>query len=101
MELDYLYKTFIEDADLHIKRHRLKTTIKNELTKLNIIGKNKFLADQEIKSGNITHKVDFFYQKDKLYAIEAVDLSVTDKRTNTIESAFKFDNLLRNSVNEN
>jgi hypothetical protein len=102
-ELEYLYSTFVDDVpQTEVKRHRFKTSIKKEFKSLDIIGKNKFVADQEVDGGKskIKHQVDFSFQNGKLYVIEAVDLSKNDKR-DTFETAFKFEDLkfgLKNRV---
>lgn len=93
-EMNYLFRTFVDNSKASkVQRHRLKTSLKQEFKKLNILGDNKLQSNQEIKSGKIPHIVDFSYQNGKLYTIEAVDLSLTNRRSNVIETAFKFEDL--------
>ena len=95
-EFQYLYETFVEEIPKDItKHHRFKTTLKQEFFRRNVLGRNKFIADQKIQVGSLEHKIDFSYQNGKLYSIEAIDLTATDPRANAYESAFKFDNILR------
>jgi hypothetical protein len=95
-EFHYLYETFVEETPKDtIKQHRFKTTLKQEFLRRNVLGENKFIADHKIQVGSLEHKIDFSYQNGKLYSIEAIDLTATNSKANTYESAFKFDNLLR------
>ncbi len=95
-EIEYLYSTFIDEPKVVEKSiPRLKTSLKREFQHLKLLGKKKLEVDKELKGGksNLQHIIDFSYQNAKLYAIEAVDLSINDKRKHAYETAFKFEDL--------
>jgi hypothetical protein len=95
-DIDYLYSTFVDDAGSAINhRHRFKTNIKHDLQSMNILREGKFEENKKVEVGDLEYNIDFGYQNGKLHAIEAIDLSVQDRRGNTMETAFKFDYLIR------
>jgi hypothetical protein len=95
-EMEYLYTSFVEDkVEKGIIHRRLKTTLKADLIDRQFIGTNKLQVDKKIQVGPLEHKLDFTFENGKLYTIEAIDLTNTDRKENTYESAFKFENLIR------
>ncbi|RYY54736.1 MAG: DUF3037 domain-containing protein [Chitinophagaceae bacterium] len=93
LESNYLYSTFVDLPAMPVKRHRLKTTLKQEFKQFGILGDTKVQQDQKIQGEKLEHKIDFSYQNGNLYTIEAVDLSASGKESNTIKTAFKFSDL--------
>jgi len=95
-EIEYLYSTFVEEhPEKAVVHHRLKTTLKTELIERKFVGVNKLQVDRKIQVGALEYKLDFSFENGKLYTIEAVDLANSDRKANTFESAFKFENLIR------
>jgi len=98
VEFNYLFETFVnEHTSNPVRRHRLKTTLKEAFMERQLIGTGKLIADREIQAGELSFKFDFSFENGKLYTIEAVDLAVqnmNDKRAQTYESALKFEKII-------
>lgn len=94
-EAEYLYTSFVEEKKEKTPQQRLKTRLKDDLQEQNLIGENKLEVNRVIHSGNLEHKLDFSYENGRLYVIEAIDLTNTDRNANTTKAAFMFENLGR------
>ncbi|MBN8865819.1 MAG: DUF3037 domain-containing protein [Sphingobacteriales bacterium] len=92
-EAEYLYTSFVEEIKEKTPQQRLKTRLKDDLQEQNLIGEKKLEVNRVIHSGNLEHKLDFSYENGRLYVIEAIDLSNTDRNANTTKAAFMFENL--------
>jgi hypothetical protein len=99
-ELDYLFGTFVEDyvekkAIERVPNKGFKVSLKEHFEEIKVLGERKFESDKVVNGGklNKTHKVDFAFQNGRLYIVEAVDLSGSDKRGDTFETAWKFEDL--------
>jgi hypothetical protein len=94
-EAEYLYTSFVEEKKEKTPQQRLKTRLKDDLQEQNLIGEKKLEVNRIIHSGNLEHKLDFSYENGRLYVIEAIDLTNTDRNANTTKAAFMFENLGR------
>jgi len=97
-EFNFLYATFVEDSVIHqVRKHRLKTTLKEAFAERHLLGVNKLEVNREIQVGDLTFKFDFTFENGKLHTIEAVDLSVqtpAERKAQTYESALKFEKII-------
>lgn len=100
-EAEYLYTSFVEGIKEKAPQHRLKTRLREDLQQQSLIGEKKLEVNRVIHSGNLTHQLDFSYENGRLYVIEAIDLTNTDRKANTTASAYKFENLTRVRGSEN
>lgn len=100
-EAEYLYTSFVEGIKEKAPQHRLKTRLREDLQQQSLIGEKKLEVNRIIHSGNLTHQLDFSYENGRLYVIEAIDLTNTDRKANTTASAYKFENLTRVRGSEN
>lgn len=113
-ELEYLYSTYVGEEkslqDQLIKRTRLKTEIKREFKKRNILALSKketkgFEVDVKIPGGRskVEYMIDFALENGKLYLLETVDMRKKDEKIwtlETFEAAVKFDDI-KHSENGN